>query len=48
MENIIIIAIISVIVGLSVFYIVRAKKHGTKCIGCPHGGKCSGKCGTKK
>jgi len=41
--------IILVIVGAAVFYIIREKKKGAKCIGCPAGktctGKCSGKCG---
>lgn len=40
MENIIIIAILVVIVGLAALYIYRAKKKGQKCIGCPHSGKC--------
>lgn len=37
MENYIIIAIILLIVGLAAFYVIRAKKNGAKCIGCPHG-----------
>lgn len=41
MTDIIVIAVVAVIVGLAVFYIVRAKKKGVKCIGCPQGGKCS-------
>ena len=40
----VIIAAVAVILGLVVLYIVRAKKKGTKCIGCPQGGKCSGQC----
>ena len=43
--DIIAIAAIVLIVGLAVFYIVRAKKRGQKCIGCPHAKQCSGKCG---
>ena len=27
-------------IGGAVLYIVKAKKKGQKCIGCPHGGKC--------
>ncbi|MBR4073682.1 MAG: FeoB-associated Cys-rich membrane protein [Clostridia bacterium] len=42
MENYIIAAVVLVIVGLAVLYIVRAKKSGKKCIGCPAGG-CSSK-----
>ena len=40
-ENIIAILVILVIVGGAVFYIVRAKKNGKKCIGCPDGCNCS-------
>lgn len=45
MENIIIIAVIAVIVGLAALYVYKAKKSGKNCIGCPDGGKCSGSCG---
>lgn len=38
------IAAIIVIVGASVFYIIRAKRRGEKCIGCPYAKKCGGKC----
>ena len=38
MENFIIIAILLVIIGLAIWYIVRAKKKGQKCIGCPYNG----------
>lgn len=41
MENIIIIAILVVIVGLAAFYVYRAKKKGKKCIGCPDSCSCS-------
>lgn len=37
MENYVIIAIIAVILGLAAWYIIRAKKNGKKCIGCPDG-----------
>ena len=43
MENAIIIAILVVILALAIGYIVRAKKKGTKCIGCPNK-NCNGKC----
>ena len=29
-------------IGGAILYIVKAKKSGQKCIGCPHGGKCGG------
>lgn len=38
------IAVIAVIVGSAVFYIIRAKKRGEKCIGCPHSKQCKGGC----
>jgi len=39
-----IVLIIAGILGLAIWYIVRAKKKGVKCIGCPDGAKCSGNC----
>lgn len=45
MTNVVIIAVIAVILGVAVRYIVKAKKSGAKCIGCPSGGTCSGCCG---
>lgn len=48
MENIIIIAVIAVIVGVAAWYVYKSKKSGKKCIGCPDGCCCSqkeqGKC----
>lgn len=40
-ENMIIIAILLLIVGLAASYIYKAKKSGKKCIGCPDGCSCS-------
>ena len=40
------IAATALIVGAAIFYIVRAKKRGQKCVGCPYAKQCSGKCGT--
>ncbi len=49
LENIIIIAVLLLIVGAAAWYVVRAKRKGQKCIGCPHGKSCSGSCcGEKK
>ena len=45
MVNFIIAGIILVILGAAVVYIVKAKKSGVKCIGCPDGGSCAG-CGS--
>ena len=44
MENLIIIAIVLIIVGFATWYIIREKKKGAKCIGCPYSKQCSGKC----
>ena len=46
MENIIIIAILAVIVGGAVGYIIRSKRKGRKCIGCQYADSCGKKdCG---
>ena len=47
MENIIILVVVGLILALAVGYIIKAKKSGKKCIGCPDGGcSCSsGGCG---
>ena len=52
LTDIIVIAVIALIVGGAVAYIIKAKKSGKKCIGCPdscschsNGGKSSGGCG---
>ena len=43
------IAVVALTLSAAVFYIVRAKKRGEKCVGCPYarecGGKCNGACG---
>ncbi len=38
-EVIAIIAIV-IIIGSALLYIIRARKKGVKCIGCPDGGSC--------
>ena len=44
MENILLIFILAAILGLAAGYVIRAKKQGKKCIGCPNSGTCSGCC----
>lgn len=39
----IIIGVIVLIVGGALSYIIKAKKSGKKCIGCPDGGSCHAK-----
>ena len=43
MENIIIIGILFIIIGSAIIYILKEKKKGTGCIGCPAAGCCSAK-----
>jgi len=40
-ETIIVIAVLCVIIALAALYIIRAKRSGAKCIGCPHSKSCS-------
>ena len=42
--DVIAIAVIALIIGGAVFYIVRAKKNGAKCVGCPYAKECGSKC----
>ncbi len=44
MENFIIVVVLLIIVGLAVAYIIKEKKKGVKCIGCPAAGNCAHKC----
>lgn len=39
----ILLIVLVVIIGAAVAYIVKSKKSGVKCIGCPSGCNCSGK-----
>ncbi|MBQ8174928.1 MAG: FeoB-associated Cys-rich membrane protein [Clostridia bacterium] len=40
----VVIAVIALIVGGAIAYIIKAKKSGKKCIGCPDSGSCSKGC----
>lgn len=44
MMNFILGALLLALMGAAVHYVVKAKKNGTKCIGCPDGG-CGCGCG---
>ena len=44
MADIIVIALVVAIVGLALGYIIRQKRRGTKCIGCPCSKDCGGNC----
>ncbi len=45
MENFILIGVLAVIIAGVVVYLVRKKKRGETCIGCPYCKQCSGNCG---
>ena len=42
--DIVAIIVILLIVGAATAYIIKAKKSGRKCIGCPDSKTCSGSC----
>ena len=42
MADLIVGGILLVIVGTAISYIVKAKKKGIQCIGCPAAGQCAG------
>ena len=44
LPDIIAIIAIAVIIGGALFYIIKAKKSGKKCIGCPDGASCKSGC----
>ena len=41
MTNLILIIVLLLIVGGAAAYIIKSKKSGVKCIGCPSGAKCA-------
>ena len=41
MKDLILAVILAVIIGLAIAYIVKQKRKGIKCIGCPDADKCS-------
>ena len=46
--DIALIVILIAIFGGAAGYIIKAKKSGQKCIGCPHSKNCSGGCQSNK
>lgn len=48
MENMIAVLVIVILVGSAAAYLVKAKRSGVKCVGCPAGGNCSSKKKKKK
>ena len=45
MADMMVIAVVILIVGAATVYIIKAKKRGVKCIGCPAACNCAGKNG---
>lgn len=44
MENLIALVLLALLVGGAVFYLIRARRRGVRCVGCPACGECcSGK-----
>lgn len=44
MENVILGIVLLLVVLFAISYIVKEKKKGTGCIGCPNAAKCKGNC----
>lgn len=44
MDNFVIIAILILVLGAGLFYIVKEKKSGAKCVGCPYAKQCGSRC----
>lgn len=40
MVDFVVIAILAVVVGSALRYLIKARKNGIKCVGCPAGGNC--------
>lgn len=43
MDNFLLVAVLVVIVLIAALYIIKQKKKGAKCIGCPYAGECASK-----
>ncbi|MBQ8147140.1 MAG: FeoB-associated Cys-rich membrane protein [Clostridia bacterium] len=44
LSTVVAVLIVALLVGGALAYIIHAKKSGKKCIGCPDGDVCTGKC----
>ena len=43
MDDIILGIVLILLIGGAILYLVRAKKAGVKCVGCPHSAECAAK-----
>ncbi len=44
MENVFVVLILVAIASGIIWYLIRAKRKGKKCIGCPYAKQCGSKC----
>ena len=47
MDNLVIILIVAAILAGAIWYVLREKRRGKKCVGCPYAEGCSGGCNCK-
>ncbi len=47
MENLVILIILIFVIGGIVLYLLKAKKQGQTCIGCPYAKQCKGSCSSQ-
>ncbi len=40
MEDFLVLAILALVLAVAIIYVVRAKKKGAKCVGCPYANSC--------
>ena len=41
MENVVILLVVALILACALAYVIKAKKKGVKCVGCPYAKECS-------
>ena len=46
-DFIVLFVLLAIVAGI-IFYLIRAKKRGEKCIGCPYAKQCGGKCSAQQ
>ena len=46
--DVIVLLVIALAIGGAIFYIIRSKKRGQKCVGCPYSKECGGNCSSKQ
>lgn len=46
--DLLIVLVIAAIAGIAVWYVIKSKKSGKKCVGCPYAEECAKGCTCKK